>query len=127
MASCKRRSVEGPAGNGGGKNDLCRLLASGGSARRHQLTPHLGNLGLNASARYLGSCLYLGLRPIAILLLHGGSPGVGDGKNSVAVVGLSFIHLPSRAGISVPFFVVFVLSLLLARKLSRSRQRDPRT
>jgi hypothetical protein len=66
-----------------------------GSARRHQLTPHLGNLG--------------------------------DGKNSLAVVGLSFIHLPSRAGISIPFFIVFVLPLLLARKLSRSRQRDPRT
>jgi hypothetical protein len=81
---------------------------------------------LMLSARYLGSCLYLGLRPIAILLLYGGSPGVGDGKNSLAIVGLSFIHLPSRAGISVPFFIVFVLPLLLAPGSSAARGSETR-
>jgi hypothetical protein len=74
-----------------------------------------------AISGYLGSCLYMGLRPIAILLLYGGSQGIGDRKNSLAVVGLSSIHFPSWAGIVVPFFILYVLPLLLARKLSRSR------
>lgn len=74
-----------------------------------------------AISGYLGSCLFLGLRSIVILLLYGGSQA-GDEKNSLAVVGLSFIHVPSSVGIIVPFFILYVLPLLLARKLSRSRQ-----
>jgi hypothetical protein len=44
-----------------------------------------------AISGYLGSCLYLGLRSIVILLLYGGSQGWGDGKNSLAVVGLCML------------------------------------
>lgn len=76
-----------------------------------------------AISGYLGGFLYLGLRSIVILLAYGGIQGADGGKNSLAVVGLSFIHFPFWAGLCVPFFILYVLPLLLARKHSRLRQR----
>lgn len=52
-----------------------------------------------------------------------GLAAAGGGKDSLAVVGLSFIHFPFWAGLCVPFFILYVLPLLLARKHGRLRRR----
>jgi hypothetical protein len=73
-----------------------------------------------AVSGYVGKCFFLGLRSIAILLLYGGNQGVSGGKNDLAIFGLSFIHFPSWIWLSVPFFILYVLPILAARKYIRS-------
>jgi hypothetical protein len=77
-----------------------------------------------AISGYLHRFLFLGLKSIVILLFYAGSQGTSHGKSSLAAVGLSFIHFPSWIGLCIPFFILYVLPLLLARKFRHLRQQE---